>query len=97
MSVLLSVRPLNSESKTARADSAFDSVEMPKMSGRSLPENAVSGALGLRSSAGEAVGRDADPIASATASIETSTWRGMKHPGNRKSDSKWKRRDYAKL
>ena len=85
MSVLVSVRPLNRESKMARADSAFDSVEIPKMSGRSLPENAVSGAFGLISSASDAAGRDASPIiANPMASIETSAWRGMKHPGNRK-------------
>jgi hypothetical protein len=79
MSVLLSLRPLNRESKMARADSAVDSVEIPKMSGRSLPENAVSGAFGLISSARDAVGRDASPIATPMASIETSAWRGMKH------------------
>src|SRR5215217_3226940 len=82
MSVLVSVWPLNRESKTARADSAFDSVEIPKMSGRSLPGNAVSGAFGLISSASDTAGRDASPNTKLMASIETSAWRGMKHPGN---------------
>src|SRR5215218_6613968 len=97
MSVLASVRPLNSESKTARADSAFDSVEIPKMSGRSLPGNAVSGAFGLISSANEAAGRDASPNARLMASIETSAWRGMKHPEKRDKIQNGSRRDYAKL
>src|SRR5438093_11051814 len=85
MSVLVSVRPLNRESKMARADSAFDSVEIPKMSGRSLPENAVSGAFGLISSASDAAGGDASPITRPIPCIETSAWRGMEDPGNRKS------------
>src|SRR3954471_8979033 len=79
MSVLVSVCPLKRESKVARAASAFDSVEMPKMSGRSLPENAVSGAFGLMSSARDAAGREASPNTKLMASIETSAWRGMKH------------------
>src|SRR6185312_8773980 len=58
MSVLVSVRPLNRESKMARAASAFDSLEIPKMSGRSLLENAVSGAFGLISSASDTAGGD---------------------------------------
>src|SRR5690242_17070912 len=91
MSVLVSVRPLNSESKMARAVSAVDSVEIPKMSGRNLPENAVSGAFGLISSARDAAGGDASPITSPMASIETSAWRGMKHPGNRGQNRQWKR------
>src|SRR5215213_537141 len=97
MSVLVSVRPLNRESKTARAVSAFDSVEIPKMSGRSLPGNAVSGAFGLISSATDAAGRDASPNTRLMASIETSAWRGMKHPGNRDKIQNGSGRDYAKL
>src|SRR4051812_37702680 len=85
MSVLLSVRPLNRASKTARADSAVDSVEMPRISGRSLPENAVSGALGLMSSARAGEEKDASPNTRLMASVETSAWGGIKPPGNRKS------------
>src|SRR5438445_6076111 len=95
MSVLVSVRPLNSESKMARADSGFDSVEMPKMSGRSLPENAVSGAFGLILSASDAAGRVASPITDPMASIETSAWRGMKHLKNRVRVDNGNGRDYA--
>src|SRR3954463_6575579 len=97
MSVLVSVCPLKRESKVARAASAFDSVEMPKMSGRSLPENAVSGAFGLMSSARDAAGRDASPNTKLMASIETSAWRGMNHPGNRDKIQNGSGRDYAKL
>ena len=39
-SVVVLVRPLKKESSMARAESAVESAEMPKMSGRSLPENA---------------------------------------------------------
>ena len=81
----------------ARADSAFDSVEIPKMSGRNLPENAVSGAFGLISSASDAAGRDASPNTKLMASIETSAWRGMKHPRNRGKIRNGSGRDYAKL
>src|SRR6476646_6931267 len=97
MSVVLSLRPLKRESNMARADSAVDSVEIPKMSGRSLPENAVSGAFGLISSASDAAGRDASPITIPMASIETSAWRGMKHPRNRDEIQNGSGRDYAKL
>src|SRR6187399_798216 len=97
MSVLVSVWPLNRESNTARADSASDSVEIPRISGRSLPENAVSGAFGLISSARDAVGRAARPTTSPMARIETSAWRGMKHPGNRGRIDNGSGQDYAKL
>src|SRR6185295_12752428 len=97
MSVLVSVRPLNRESKTARAASAFDSLEIPKMSGRSLLENAVSGAFGLISSASDAAGQDASPTTKLMASIETGAWRGMKHLKNRVRVDNGSGRDYAKL
>ena len=93
MSVLVSVRPLNRESKTARANSAFDSAEMPRMSGFSFPVNAVSGVFGLMSSASDAAGRDASPMAS----IETRARRSMNHLKIRERSREWKRADYAKL
>jgi hypothetical protein len=46
---LVSLRPLNDESKIARADPAEESEEMPRISGRSFAENADSGVLGLMS------------------------------------------------
>ena len=61
----------------------------------------VSGVFGLMSSASDAAGRDASPTTRAntklTASIESSAWRGMKHPENRKTNQYASERDYAKL
>ena len=71
---------------------AFDSAEMPRMSGCNFPVNAVSAALGLMSSASDAAGRDASPMAS----IET-RGRSMNHLKTEYEPIVRSARDYANL
>src|SRR5713101_8040996 len=90
MSVLVSVRPLKTDSKIVRAESAVASVEIPRISGCSFAAKADAGSFGLMSQARDAAGRPAGLMAR----IAINARRSMKHLQT-KQKSKAKRKDYA--
>src|SRR5689334_10265030 len=79
MSVLLSLRPLKAASNADRAASAVVSADMPMMSGRSFPVNALSGVLGLTSAAREGAGCRAAPEAKARVAKTSEARNSMNH------------------